>query len=143
MAQLEDVATKHVAIVARGGQPVVLDLDRSAELALVRRGPRGRRTVWAIDRTTGDEQLLVPSGGPGSTDLGRLSPDRRAGPTQSCRVRYEDTLSSRAKPAASRSKNGAAAMRRQIFGWLRCSQPMPKSCSQATTISIVRSQVRK
>jgi dipeptidyl aminopeptidase/acylaminoacyl peptidase len=77
VAQLEDVATRHVAVVARGGQPLVLDLDRAAEVALVRRGPRGRRTVWAIDRTTGDEQLLVPSDGPGSTDLGRLSPDRR------------------------------------------------------------------
>jgi dipeptidyl aminopeptidase/acylaminoacyl peptidase len=77
VAQLEDVATRQVAVVARGGQPLVLDLDRAAEVALVRRGPRGRRTVWAIDRTTGDEQLLVPSGGPGSTDLGRLSPDRR------------------------------------------------------------------
>src|ERR1019366_2656037 len=58
---------------AGGGQPVGLDLDRSAELALVRRGPRGRRTGWAIDRTTGDEQLLVPSGGPRSPHLRRPS----------------------------------------------------------------------
>ena len=77
IAQLEDVATRDVSVVARGGQPLLLDLDRSAALALGRRGPRGRRTVWAIDRTTGRERLLVPDGGAGSTDLGRLSPDGR------------------------------------------------------------------
>jgi dipeptidyl aminopeptidase/acylaminoacyl peptidase len=77
IAQLEDAGTRQETLVARGGQPLVLDLDREGKLALVRRGPRGKRTVWAIDRMTGVEELLVPRGGAGSTDLGRLSPDAR------------------------------------------------------------------
>jgi dipeptidyl aminopeptidase/acylaminoacyl peptidase len=77
VALLEDAATGRRSVIARGGQPLVLDLDRTAARALVRRGPRGRRTVWAIDRTTGKEERLVPDEGRGSTDLGRLSPDAR------------------------------------------------------------------
>ncbi len=76
-AAIEDAETGQRALLATGGHPLVLDLDRTNRVALVRRGPRGARTVWAVDRATGIEQQLVPAGGTGSTDLGRLSPDAR------------------------------------------------------------------
>ena len=74
-AAVEDVQTGRRTLLASGGHPLVLDLDRANRVALVRRGPRGARTVWAVDLATGREQQLVPAGVPGSTDLGRLSPD--------------------------------------------------------------------
>jgi dipeptidyl aminopeptidase/acylaminoacyl peptidase len=70
-----DVQTGHRTLLATGGHLLALDLDRCNRVALVRRGPRGARTVWAVDLATGFEQQLVPAGGVGSTDLGRLSPD--------------------------------------------------------------------
>jgi dipeptidyl aminopeptidase/acylaminoacyl peptidase len=75
MAVLHDVATGHEVAVARGGQPVVLDVDREGLHALVRRGPRGQREVWLIDLGTGEERQLSLHELRGSTDLGRLSPD--------------------------------------------------------------------
>ncbi len=76
-AAVEDARTGCRSVLATGGHPLVLDLDRTNRIALVRRGPRGVRTVWAVDVTTGAEQQLLPAGGAGSTDLGRLSPDAR------------------------------------------------------------------
>ncbi len=61
--------------IAAGGQPLVLDVDRARRLALVRRGPRGVRSVWLIDLQTGRERELRLHDELGSTDLGRLSPD--------------------------------------------------------------------
>jgi dipeptidyl aminopeptidase/acylaminoacyl peptidase len=76
-AFLEDAATGERTSLTAGDQPVVLDLDRDNRWVLVRRGPRGARSVWSIDRKTGHERQLVPRGGTGSTDLARLSPDAR------------------------------------------------------------------
>lgn len=76
-AFLEDAETGARTPLTAGDQPVVLDLDRDNRWVLVRRGPRGARTVWTIDRKTGQERQLVPRGGIGSTDLARLSPDAR------------------------------------------------------------------
>ncbi|MES1174740.1 MAG: alpha/beta fold hydrolase [Myxococcales bacterium] len=75
LAVLHDVVTGLETPVASGGQPLVLDVDREGLLALVRRGPRGERTVWLIDLGTGKERELSPHENRGSTDLGRLSPD--------------------------------------------------------------------
>jgi len=76
-ARLEHMVTRETRLIATGGQPIVLDLDRHNRMALVRRGPRGARSVWAIDLTTGKERELLPNAGLGSTDLGRLCPDVR------------------------------------------------------------------
>lgn len=76
-AELENVATGEHTLVAAGGQPLLLDLDRDGRVALVRRGPRGARSVWLIELATGREEQLVPSERSGSTDVGRLSPDAR------------------------------------------------------------------
>ncbi|HEX4448656.1 MAG TPA: prolyl oligopeptidase family serine peptidase, partial [Polyangiaceae bacterium] len=76
-ARLDDAASGAQTVIGRGALPIVLDLDRTNRLALVRRGPRGKRTVWAVDIRTGVEEQLLPAGGYGSTDLGRLSPDAR------------------------------------------------------------------
>lgn len=75
--RLEDAATGQSRVIARGGQPLALDLDRHNRVALIRRGPRGARSVWAIDLTHGHERELLPNAGVGSTDLGRLAPDLR------------------------------------------------------------------
>lgn len=64
--------------LASGDQPVVLDVSRDLRIALVRRGARGARTVWVVELASGREAQLVPRGGVGSTDLGRLSPDGRS-----------------------------------------------------------------
>lgn len=77
VAELEHAEGGTHGLVATGGHPFVLDLDADNRLALIRRGPRGARTVWLVNRSTGEEGQLLPRGGPGSTDLGRLSPDRR------------------------------------------------------------------
>ncbi|HKU38232.1 MAG TPA: prolyl oligopeptidase family serine peptidase [Polyangiales bacterium] len=76
-AWLQDAASDERWELTSGDQPLVLDLDRKNRWALVRRGPRGARSVWAVDRETGAEQQLIARGGTGSTDLGRLSPDSR------------------------------------------------------------------
>lgn len=77
VALLENAATGEVQRIASGGQPIVLDLDRHNRVALVRRGPRGARSVWAIDLVSGKEQELLAAADVGSTDLGRLCPDVR------------------------------------------------------------------
>lgn len=61
--------------IAAGGQPLVLDVDRERRTALVRRGPRGVRSVWLVDLQSGQERELRVHEELGSTDLGRLSPD--------------------------------------------------------------------
>jgi dipeptidyl aminopeptidase/acylaminoacyl peptidase len=76
-AQLDDARTGARTVIATGGLPIVLDMDRNNRLALVRRGPRGRRTVWAVDLQSGAQEQVLPAGGLGSTDLGRLSPCAR------------------------------------------------------------------
>jgi dipeptidyl aminopeptidase/acylaminoacyl peptidase len=76
-ARLEHTITRDKRLIATGGQPIVLDLDRHNRTALIRRGPRGARSVWAIDLVTGNERELLPHAGVGSTDLGRLCPDVR------------------------------------------------------------------
>ncbi|HEX4338778.1 MAG TPA: S9 family peptidase [Polyangiaceae bacterium] len=75
VAELIDVETLAVSPIARGGQPVVLDVDAERRVALVRRGPRSARTMWAVSLDTHRETELAFAGEPGSTDLGRLSPD--------------------------------------------------------------------
>ncbi len=76
-AELENVSTGETTFVAEGGHPILLDLDRDTSLALVRRGPRGIRSVWLVELDTGREEQLVPSERPGSTDIGRLAPDAK------------------------------------------------------------------
>ncbi len=75
MALLHDVVTGVETPICGGGQPVVLDVDREGRVALVRRGPRGMRSVWLIDLQGGSERELRLHEETGSTDLGRLSPD--------------------------------------------------------------------
>jgi dipeptidyl aminopeptidase/acylaminoacyl peptidase len=77
IAVLHDVETGDEMPIAAGGQPIVLDVDRAQKLALVRRGPRGVRSVWAIDLEHRKERELRVHEQLGSTDLGRLSPDGR------------------------------------------------------------------
>jgi dipeptidyl aminopeptidase/acylaminoacyl peptidase len=77
VALLEDAASGRSVRIAQGGQPIVLDLDRQNQSALIRRGPRGARTVWSVDLVTGQERELMPDAGLGSTDVGRLCPDVR------------------------------------------------------------------
>jgi dipeptidyl aminopeptidase/acylaminoacyl peptidase len=76
-AYMEDVASGRRIQICRGQLLHVLDVDRQLKHALVRRGPRGARSVWLVDLETGVESQLVPRGGLGSTDLGKLSPDGR------------------------------------------------------------------
>lgn len=77
VARLEHTETRQTRHIASGGQPIVLDLDRHNRVALVRRGPRGARSVWVIDLASGRERELLEGAGVGSTDLGRLCPDVR------------------------------------------------------------------
>jgi hypothetical protein len=76
-ARLEHMVTRETRLIATSGQPIVLDLDRSNRVALIRRGPRGARSVWSIELGTGRERELLSNAGLGSTDLGRLCPDVR------------------------------------------------------------------
>lgn len=78
IARLEQASTCETRRIASGGQPIVLDLDRHNRVALVRRGPRCARSVWAIELASGKERELLSNAGVGSTDLGRLCPDVRA-----------------------------------------------------------------
>ena len=72
--ELVDVETGESRTIARGGQPIVLDVDRAARFVLLRRGPRGARSIWLIDLEREREtELRVGEGG--SSDLGRLAPD--------------------------------------------------------------------
>jgi dipeptidyl aminopeptidase/acylaminoacyl peptidase len=77
VARLEHAETHQTRRCASGGQPIVLDLDRHNRVALVRRGPRGARSVWSIELDSGRERELLSNAGVGSTDLGRLCPDVR------------------------------------------------------------------
>jgi dipeptidyl aminopeptidase/acylaminoacyl peptidase len=77
VARLEHAESRQTRLLATGGQPIVLDLDRHNRVALVRRGPRGARSVWAVDLASGKERELLSNAGLGSTDLGRLCPDVR------------------------------------------------------------------
>jgi acetyl esterase/lipase len=76
-ARLEHMVTRERRLIAAVGQPIVLDVDRSGRVALIRRGPRGARSVWSIELATGRERELLSNAGLGSTDLGRLCPDVR------------------------------------------------------------------
>jgi dipeptidyl aminopeptidase/acylaminoacyl peptidase len=76
-SRLEHAVTRHTQLIATGGLPLILDLDRHNRMALIRRGPRAARSVWSIDLTTGKERELLSNAGLGSTDLGRLCPDVR------------------------------------------------------------------
>jgi len=61
--------------VTRGGQPLLLDVDRNLRRALVRRGPRGLRSLWLVDLDRHQEVELSAGFPPGTSDFGRLSPD--------------------------------------------------------------------
>jgi predicted N-formylglutamate amidohydrolase/dipeptidyl aminopeptidase/acylaminoacyl peptidase len=75
VAELVNVETGESTLIARGGQPLLLDLDHRQRLALLRRGPRGARSIWLVDLAAGRETELALSDLDGSSDLGRLSPD--------------------------------------------------------------------
>ena len=77
IARLEHAGTHEARRIAAGGQPLVLDLDRHNRVALIRRGPRGARSVWIVDLHSSEERELLEGAGVGSTDLGRLCPDVR------------------------------------------------------------------
>lgn len=72
--------------IAQGGLPLVLDVDQALERALVRRGPRGQRSMWLIDWKLGTEWQLQ-LGERGDSDSGRLSPDGRVAYIRSCAER--------------------------------------------------------
>jgi predicted N-formylglutamate amidohydrolase/dipeptidyl aminopeptidase/acylaminoacyl peptidase len=74
VAELVDVESGARRVIARGGQPIVLDVDAKLSRALVRRGPRGTRSIWIVDFERGTEQELRIGDEEGSSDLGRLSP---------------------------------------------------------------------
>lgn len=76
-AWLEHADSGRRRTMSHGDLPIVCDVDREQRTALVRRGARGARTLWTIDLLSDCEQQLVPRGGEGSTDLGRLAPDAR------------------------------------------------------------------
>jgi len=77
LCELLDVVTGERRVVTEGGLPLLLDVDRGLERALVRRGPRGKRSLWLIDLERKSETQLVIAGEPDSADSGRLSPDGR------------------------------------------------------------------
>ena len=110
--RLDDVATGDQRTLAAGGLPILLDLDRLNRVALVRRGPRGRRTVWAVDRRLGKEAQLLPGAAPGSTDLGRLSPDGRRAFVRSNAGREMHALFSVPIDAASRPERAVVVAER-------------------------------
>ena len=74
-AFLYDAETRALTPVIAGDQPIVLDVDQELRIALVRRGPRGARSVWWVDLHTRRAQPIAPRSGPGSTEFGRLAPD--------------------------------------------------------------------
>jgi predicted N-formylglutamate amidohydrolase/dipeptidyl aminopeptidase/acylaminoacyl peptidase len=78
VAELIQVETGERRAVARGGQPLVLDVDRQLHWALIRRGQRGARSLWLIDLNRAQETELVLGGEPGASELGRLAPDGSA-----------------------------------------------------------------
>lgn len=75
VAELVDVETGARRVVARGGLPLVLDVDAKLSRVLIRRGPRGARTIWLVNFELGTEQELTIGEEVGESDLGRLSPD--------------------------------------------------------------------
>jgi dipeptidyl aminopeptidase/acylaminoacyl peptidase len=72
---LYDARSGDAVLLATGGQPIVFALAAGGQRALVRRGPRGVRSLWCIERDSGREIELRPGPENGSTDLGRLSPE--------------------------------------------------------------------
>jgi predicted N-formylglutamate amidohydrolase/dipeptidyl aminopeptidase/acylaminoacyl peptidase len=75
VAELVDVEDGTRRVIAEGGQPIVLDVDQQLRCALIRRGPRGARSVWLVDLGSKEERELRVGDEPGESDLGRLSPD--------------------------------------------------------------------
>jgi dipeptidyl aminopeptidase/acylaminoacyl peptidase len=74
LCELVDLESNAVIPVALGGQPILLDIDAERRIALIRRGPRGDRSVWAVQLEHPRETELSFSKESGSSDLGRLSP---------------------------------------------------------------------
>ena len=74
LCELIDLESERVLPIALGGQPILLDVDSERRVALIRRGPRGDRSVWAIELEHQRETELRFTKETGSTDLGRLSP---------------------------------------------------------------------
>ncbi|HEY6081250.1 MAG TPA: N-formylglutamate amidohydrolase [Polyangiaceae bacterium] len=74
VVELVQAASGASHCIARGGQPLVLDIDRSGRFVLLRRGPRGARTIWLLDLEQSRETELY-AGERFASDLGRLAPD--------------------------------------------------------------------
>ncbi|NHC14892.1 S9 family peptidase [Motilibacter deserti] len=74
-AMLVDPFTGEQEVVAEGPLLTLLDVDRSGRRALLRRGPRGARSLFVVDRRDGVELPVVPGEREGSTDAGVLSAD--------------------------------------------------------------------
>lgn len=76
-AYLWNVQTGARRSIARGDHSMPLDLCNRCRFALVRRGPRGRRTVWLFDLERGEGRELLAGRGEGSSESAKLSPDSR------------------------------------------------------------------
>nr|WP_269205026.1 S9 family peptidase [Motilibacter aurantiacus] len=74
-ALLVDPLSGDQEVVAEGSLLTLLDVDRSGRRALLRRGPRGARSLFVVDREQGVEIPVVPGPGEGSTDAGVVSAD--------------------------------------------------------------------
>lgn len=74
LCELIDLESDRVVPIALGGQPILLDVDAERRVALIRRGPRGERSVWAVELEHQRETELRFTKETGSTDLARLSP---------------------------------------------------------------------
>ena len=72
-----DPATGARRVLASGPLLTLLDLSHDGRVALVRRGPRGRRRLAVVEVGTGAEAPVVTGRGPGSAERGCLSPDGR------------------------------------------------------------------
>ncbi|HLZ37970.1 MAG TPA: alpha/beta fold hydrolase [Mycobacteriales bacterium] len=72
---LLDVDTGHSTPVAGAVGLTVVDLSHDGRLALLRHGPRGRRSLVLVDLVTGRQRALVPHDGGGRTDAGSFLPD--------------------------------------------------------------------
>ncbi|MDF3065632.1 MAG: Dipeptidylaminopeptidase/acylaminoacyl-peptidase -like protein [Polyangiaceae bacterium] len=75
VAELVDVRDGSRQTIAEGGLPIVLDVDQQLRAALLRRGPRGGRSIWHVDLSSGEERELRVGDSLGESDLGRISPD--------------------------------------------------------------------
>jgi hypothetical protein len=76
---LLDVHTGQTRRLGYGAPFLVMDLSHDGESALVRVGPRGRRTLVTVDLASGTTQALAPGGeaASGMTDQGFFLPDGR------------------------------------------------------------------